>query len=60
MKFLEVVGDRKASEWLGVKPRTVLSWRRGERFPRPAQAQKIVTRMPVTFADIYGNGKHGA
>lgn len=37
-----------------VKKRTVISWQRMERRPRPEIAQVIVDRTPVTMEGIYG------
>lgn len=54
-RFLAETGDRQAAALLKVKERTVKSWRRGERMPRPEAARDIVTRIPITLADIYGN-----
>ena len=48
------LGDRRAAEVLGVKRRTVKSWRLGLRMPRPAVARAITERSPVSLADIYG------
>lgn len=53
--FLCELGDEAASELLDVAPRTVASWRRGERLPRPAQAARIVrvSNGRVDYAGIY-------
>lgn len=53
--YLRELGDARAAELFGVKPRTAKSWRRGERYPRPAQARVIAERSPVTLHDIYGS-----
>lgn len=52
--FIEQVGDEKAAKLFGVKPRTVMSWRLGNRTPRPKQAKVIVAKSPVTMNGIYG------
>ena len=48
-------GDSECSKRFGVKERTVASWRRGERTPRPAQARKIISGSggDVSMSDIY-------
>jgi hypothetical protein len=56
-KYLADLGDGKASLLYGVKPRTVQSWRLGEKIPRPAMANVIVARSPLTLDDIYGASK---
>ncbi len=58
MKLSEYIanqGDERCGELFGVKVRTIGSWRRGERTPRPAQARKIVeaTSGVVTMSEIY-------
>jgi hypothetical protein len=58
--YLYSIGDKAASEALGVKRRTVKAWRLGLRTPRPAQARAIVERAPVTLADIYGAAQPNA
>lgn len=52
--YIKETGDAKCAKLFGVKVRTVRSWRLGERFPRPAQAQVIVKKSPVTHEGIYG------
>lgn len=56
--FITEVGDAKAGVLFQVKLRTVQSWRRGERFPRPEQARIIVdaTNGRVDMQGIYGHG----
>lgn len=56
-KYIEKHGDDKCAEIFNVKPRTAASWRRGERFPRPEQANFIVkaTNGEVTLNGIYNN-----
>jgi len=57
--FLTNVGDDAAAALIGVTPRAVAAWRRGERFPRPVQADRIVRIAknhpagPVDYAGIY-------
>ena len=53
--FLKEVGDTAAAELLDVPQRTVAAWRRGERIPRPCQAERIVraTKGRVDYAGIY-------
>lgn len=53
--FIASVGDRKAAELFRVPMRTIQSWRRGERRPRPAMAQAIVgkTGGRVSLEGIY-------
>jgi DNA-binding XRE family transcriptional regulator len=51
---LAAIGDEEAARRLGVKLRTVKSWRLGDRTPRPEQARAIVGVLPVTLDDIYG------
>jgi hypothetical protein len=54
IEYLEKMNDdTKAAKLFGVKPRTVLSWRLGDRTPRPAQAAVIVKKSPVTYEGIY-------
>lgn len=52
--YIEQVGDAKAAKLFGVKTRTVMSWRLGDRTPRPKQAKVIVAKSPVTMNGIYG------
>lgn len=54
-EFIESVGDEAAAELFGAKVRTVQSWRRRERYPRPEQARQIVeaTGGAVDFAGIF-------
>ena len=54
-KYIQVNGDEKCAQLFNVKPRTVASWRRGERYPRPEQANLIVTATngEVTMTGIY-------
>lgn len=52
--YIKEVGLDKFSKRVGVKKRTALSWQRMERRPRPAVAQRIIERTPVTMEGIYG------
>jgi hypothetical protein len=52
-EFIEQMGDEKAAKLFEVKPRTVMSWRLGDRVPRPKQARIITERSPVTLDGIY-------
>lgn len=56
-KYIQEHGDIKCAELFNVKPRTTASWRRGERLPRPDQANEIVilTNGEVSLYDIYHN-----
>jgi DNA-binding transcriptional regulator YdaS (Cro superfamily) len=53
--FIKTVGDATAAKLFGVKERTAMSWRLGDRRPRPAKAAEIVrmTKGKVGFTDIY-------
>lgn len=53
-EYIEKMGDEKAAKLFQVKPRTVMSWRLGDRTPRPKQAKIIVEKSPVTMEGIYG------
>ncbi len=50
------VGDAEFAQLLGAPIRTVQSWRRRERLPRPEQAREIVRLFGgrITFDGIYG------
>lgn len=50
------IGDAPFAEETGVPMRTVQSWRRRERLPRPEQAREIIKLYPdrITFEGIYG------
>jgi hypothetical protein len=41
-EFIAELGDSEAARLFGVPERTVQSWRRRERFPRPAMASRII------------------
>lgn len=53
--FIAEIGDDKASEIFMVPKRTVQSWRRRERCPRPSKASEIIaaTGGRVAYAGIY-------
>lgn len=53
--FIQKHGDDEVAELLGVKKRTVSSWRRLERAPTPEQAQDIIDRTDqvVDWKGIY-------
>ena len=53
--FLKEIGDNTAAKLIGVKPRTIASWRRGERFPRPDQVARILraSKGRVDYKGIY-------
>ena len=53
--FLKEIGDDTAAKLIGVKPRTISAWRRGERFPRPEQAARILraSNGRVDYEGIY-------
>lgn len=55
--FIEEIGDEVAAELFKVKVRTVASWRRKERIPRPRQAQVIIAASEgkVDMHGIYGD-----
>lgn len=54
--YIETLGDDAAAKLFGVKSRTVQSWRRGERSPRPEQARKIVKKSggKLSLEAVYG------
>jgi hypothetical protein len=56
VEFIQKEGDAAAAALFGVKLRTIGSWRRLERTPRPTQARRIVeaTQGRVSMAGIYG------
>lgn len=55
--YIEQLGDEEAAKRFNVPIRTVASWRRGERKPRPKQAEKIISDSggKVTFEGIYAS-----
>ena len=52
--YIKQVGVKRFAKQFKVKERTVESWRRMERRPRPETAQAIVEKTPVTMEGIYG------
>lgn len=58
-QFIEEIGDEAAAKLFDVKPRTVASWRRGERKPRPDKAIEIVKtlRGKIPLEGIYPKRK---
>jgi hypothetical protein len=58
-EFLGTIGDTEAARLLGMKPRSVAAYRRGERRPNPARAAHIIAVAathpagPVDYAGIY-------
>lgn len=52
--YIKQIGISRFAKQFKLKPRTVLSWQRMERRPRPGVAQKIVEKTPVTMEGIYG------
>ena len=52
--YITQVGASRFAKQFKVKKRTVDSWRRMERRPRPEKAQEIVEKTPVTMEGIYG------
>lgn len=52
--YIVQVGVKRFAKQFKVKERTVDSWRRMERRPRPEKAQEIVEKTPVTMEGIYG------
>ena len=52
--YIEQIGVNRFAKQFKVKPRTVASWKRMERRPRPEKAQEIVEKTPVTMEGIYG------
>lgn len=52
--YIKQVGDERFARQFKVNKRTVRSWRRMERRPRPETAQEIVEKTPVTMEGIYG------
>lgn len=54
--FIAELGDEEAARLLDAPLRTVQSWRRRERKPRPAQAARIIAAAEgrLDYAGIYG------
>jgi hypothetical protein len=61
-EYIQKHGDEALAKVWGVKPRTVASWRRGERVPRYSQACQIVETSDgeVSYQDIYGQVQRAA
>lgn len=55
VEFIKSKGDEQCASLWGVPVRTVASWRRGERTPRPSKAREIAeaTGGEVTLGEIY-------
>lgn len=59
--FIRKVGDEEAARLLGVNKRAAMSYRLGERTPKPAAARRIVKNTkkhplgPITLEDVYGD-----
>lgn len=53
-EYIRRVGIEQAAVLWDCKKRTVESWMRKERYPRPEQARVIVSKSPVTMEGIYG------
>ena len=55
IEYIRREGDSACAVLFGVKLRTIGSWRRRERIPRPSQARQIVeaTAGVVTMGEIY-------
>lgn len=53
--YISLVGDEAAAEMFGIRARTAMSYRLGERKPRPEVAQKIIdkTNGKVDWQGIY-------
>lgn len=53
-EYIRQIGVDAFAKRLKANPRTVASWMRMERRPRPEMAQRIVEKTPVTMDGIYG------
>lgn len=55
--FIAHLGDEVASKLFQTELRTIQSWRRRERYPRPKQAQQMVAVADgrLTMQGIYGD-----
>jgi transcriptional regulator with XRE-family HTH domain len=53
-QYIKLVGDAEFGKKFGVTRRAAMSWRLGDRLPKPETAQKIVAKTPVTWDGIYG------
>ena len=51
--YIAKIGDAAFAEKFGVKERTAMSYRLVQRKPRPALANKIIAKTPVTWVGIY-------
>lgn len=58
VEFITQHGDERCAELFEVEVRTVASWRRGERSPRPDKALEIVAKAggQVSMDGIYSKG----
>lgn len=52
--YIKQIGVKRFAKQFAVKERTALSWQQMTRRPRPAMAQQIVEKTPVTMEGIYG------
>lgn len=54
-EYIAERGDESCARLWGVKPRTVMSWRLGQRQPRPKQAAVILakSRGELSYESIY-------
>ncbi len=52
--YIAKVGDAQFAARFGVKERTAMAYRLGERSPRAGLAQRIVDETPVKWDGIYG------
>lgn len=55
--YIKKVGDAEFAAKFGITPRAALSYRMGDRSPRPKLAKRIVAATPVTWAGIYNSRK---
>ncbi len=53
--FIKSMGDAEAARLFGVTERAVMSWRLGDRQPRPATASQIIaaSKGRLNWQDIY-------
>ena len=53
--YIELIGDKAAAELFGITERAAMSYRLGDRKPRPEVAQRIVNKTggKIGWADIY-------
>lgn len=54
-EYIADLGDEAAAQLFDVRVRTVQSWRRRERYPRPEQAERIVrlSNGKVNYEGVY-------